>query len=451
MSIISRLCRCYVYNITFVKQIFGFVLQHGKPHSWIPLLKYSARSNPIGILLKYKRDQEISELVKILVEYCIDRAKITQDIAYIMFLCENMDQLAAQHPDLAIRATRAFAYLRCTDQDSVIKYAKPIQHPTFSSLWSRKEVSLDRCRNAILQVQSYESSQGSSAVYTFTEEIFVAPFSLLWTFILNARAGHQEYCRHDPMTTQSVIKNKFYLTRFHINPFRHVYIRKNNYDLTILDNPAIEALIQYKWNTIGFKFWLIRFVSQCIYYILIVAAAAIQVYKPKPELQLGVLIAIIIYSGIFLWLEFLQWKDHLKTSTSSKLTKKKKGTLRKVYKAIKAITKLLRILSAVLTGRSPSKDKDKENQETCVEGSLVKKEIEESLASEAKDTEVVMLENIDEEKNTGDSQEQELARAQEVEEKEISDQKDEQEDEEDDDEEDIQDGSNAKRSGPLFL
>ncbi|KAF9581403.1 hypothetical protein BGW38_001602, partial [Lunasporangiospora selenospora] len=179
----------YVYNISFVKQIFGFVLQPGKPHSWVPLLKYSVGSNPIGILLEYKTKSEISELVKIMIEYCIERAKATQDIAYITFICEVMDELASQHPDLAIRVTRAFAYLNCTDRDSVIQHAAIIQHPSVSSVWNRKEVSLDRCRNPILQVQSYESPQGNMAVDTFTEEIFVAPFSLLSPMgILNVKS-----------------------------------------------------------------------------------------------------------------------------------------------------------------------------------------------------------------------------------------------------------------------
>ncbi|KAF9570332.1 hypothetical protein BGW38_008755, partial [Lunasporangiospora selenospora] len=297
------------------------------------------------------------------------------------------------------------------------------------------------------------SPQGNKAVQTFTEDIFVASFSLLWIFIPDGNAEHQEYCRFDSATIQSVFKNMFYLTKFYINPFRHVYIRANNYDLTILDNPAIEALIQYKWNTIGFKAWLIRFVSQCIYYTLIVAAAAIQIYKPRPELQLGVFIAIIIFSGMFLWLEFLQWKDHLNALMPRKLAKKKKGILRKVSKVIEAITKPLQKLSFVLTGRSPSKgkEKEKENQETYVEGSPVKKEVEESQASEIKDTEVVMLENIDEEKNTGDNQEQEEAGAQGQKAKETSDQKDEQEDEEDDKDDDIQDGSNVDGGGSLFF
>ncbi|KAF9581402.1 hypothetical protein BGW38_001601 [Lunasporangiospora selenospora] len=216
----------------------------------------------------------------------------------------------------------------------------------------------------------------------------------------------------------------FYLTKFYINPFRHVYIRPNNYDLTILNNPAIEALIHYKWNTIGFKSWLIRFISKCIFYILIATAAAIQIYDPKPELQLGVFIAIAIFSGVFIWLEILQLKDHLKASTPRKKAKKKKGTSRNVSEVTKVIANPLRKKPTMLTVKPSSEVKKKGNQVTNMEGSR-----------EAQETGVIILESIGEEKNTGVNQKQEVAGVQ----------------EEDDGEDDDQDGSNVDRSGFLIL
>ncbi|KAF9584252.1 hypothetical protein BGW38_007064, partial [Lunasporangiospora selenospora] len=495
MPIISRICQEYVslYSKEVISLLFKIVLQHDKPHSWIPLLNYPAGSNPIGILLENTRtNPNTSKLVEKMVEYCIKRANDTQEITYIMFLCDHMGDLTSQYPDLALRVTRVFAYFKCTDRGSVISYAKVIQHPNLSSFWNRKEVPLSQCRNPILQLQS---SQVDRAVETFTEEVFVAPLSFLWTFIPDRKDKRQEYSRYDPMATQSAFKTMFYLTKFHINPFRHVYIRTNNYELTVLDNPAFEALIQYKWNTIGFKAWLVRFISQCIFYLLIVSAAAIQIYYPKLDLQLGVFIAIVSFSGIFLWLEFLQWQDYLKASTPRKLAKKKVGFLRKVSRVIKIITKPFRKLSAAFTGGSSSEDK-KENQETSVEGPTVEKEAEESQvieikeseeskaseakeseeskaseakkseeskasevkeseeskASEVKEASVVVLENVDEEKKTGDDQEQEAAGAQEDEAKETNDQNEEKGSEQGDgDESDTEDRPDLEGAGPLFF
>lgn len=60
-------------------------------------------------------------------------------------------------------------------------------------------------------------------------------------------------------------------------------------------------------NTIGFTYWLVRFVCQCVYYILILFAALMQVYHSDSILVLvGVFVAITTMAAIFIWLEILQ-------------------------------------------------------------------------------------------------------------------------------------------------
>ncbi|KAG0344826.1 hypothetical protein BG005_001662 [Podila minutissima] len=56
-------------------------------------------------------------------------------------------------------------------------------------------------------------------------------------------------------------------------------LKTYDYSLEILDNPALAALIEYKWNTIGFKFWLIRFFLRCIYYAVVLVAVFSQIYR----------------------------------------------------------------------------------------------------------------------------------------------------------------------------
>lgn len=64
--------------------------------------------------------------------------------------------------------------------------------------------------------------------------------------------------------------------------------------------------LSYDRNTIGYSYWLFRFVFQCFFYALVVTVALIQVYDQVSTAQIGLLIAIIVVAGIFLWLELLQ-------------------------------------------------------------------------------------------------------------------------------------------------
>ncbi|KAF9272478.1 hypothetical protein BGZ68_002376, partial [Mortierella alpina] len=88
----------------------------------------------------------------------------------------------------------------------------------------------------------------------------------------------------------------------------HTYVECHDFTLEFFDNPAIAALVAYKWNTIGFMYWLIRFVFQCIFYFLVTVAALMQVYyKGTEKIHLaGVFVAIIVFGVTFLWLELLQ-------------------------------------------------------------------------------------------------------------------------------------------------
>ncbi|KAG0250231.1 hypothetical protein BGZ95_007266, partial [Linnemannia exigua] len=83
-------------------------------------------------------------------------------------------------------------------------------------------------------------------------------------------------------------------------------IECHDFSLEFLDNPAIVALVTFKWETIGFVYWFLRFFCQCIYYTLIVTAALGQVYSPTPSKLCGVFVAIIIIGLAFIFLEILQ-------------------------------------------------------------------------------------------------------------------------------------------------
>jgi hypothetical protein len=60
-------------------------------------------------------------------------------------------------------------------------------------------------------------------------------------------------------------------------------------------------------NTIGFKYWLFRFIFQCCFYLLVLTAVFSQVYKESYDPMTGVFIAIVAMSGILLLLELHQF------------------------------------------------------------------------------------------------------------------------------------------------
>ncbi|KAK3841445.1 MAG: hypothetical protein J3R72DRAFT_445496 [Linnemannia gamsii] len=117
----------------------------------------------------------------------------------------------------------------------------------------------------------------------------------------------------DKKTTWWKVLVYMFLTRLlsQVRPVVECY----DFDLEFFDNPAIDALVTYKWDTIGFPYWFVRFFCQLFYYVLVVTAAITQVYNVQPSRLYGVFIAIIAMGIIFVILEILQllqnWKRYL--------------------------------------------------------------------------------------------------------------------------------------------
>ncbi|KAF9925248.1 hypothetical protein BGZ67_008798 [Mortierella alpina] len=103
-------------------------------------------------------------------------------------------------------------------------------------------------------------------------------------------------------------KTVYHMFRLKCRLRTHTYVTCHNFDLEYLDNPAIAALVAYKWNTIGYAYWAFRFFFQCVFYVLVFVAALLQVYHEsvRPTQLKGVFVAIIVMGSVFLWLELLQ-------------------------------------------------------------------------------------------------------------------------------------------------
>jgi len=89
-------------------------------------------------------------------------------------------------------------------------------------------------------------------------------------------------------------------------------------------------------NMIGHYYWLFRFLGQYFFYSLVLLGVCMQIYHYEEErVILGVFIATIATSAVFLWLEFIQ------------LMRDRKGYIRYVPSSLKDLlyTSLLRIMS----------------------------------------------------------------------------------------------------------
>ncbi|CAO3570419.1 unnamed protein product [Mortierella alpina] len=274
--------------------------------TWIPHLT-SRGQNPLAILLaKIKQEPDVLWIVKSIINYCAKNAVRTKDPSFLAPIFACMPRFMKLLPDNARDFLREFSYIP-TKQRAFILHNHVIVHPPkiFLKFWKLKKKSLAKTEYPILQLND-SPSEPNRKNNIFRRPLYVASFNMLWNY-------------KDNTATKAARPNDntWWKTLYHILTIKlrlrtHTYVECHNFNSEVFDNPAIAALVSYKWNTIGFAYWLFRFAFQLIFYSLVMAAALMQVYHVNVHVaQLrAVFFFIIAFGTAFLWLELLQAIKH---------------------------------------------------------------------------------------------------------------------------------------------
>ncbi|KAF9355296.1 hypothetical protein BGX34_010552 [Mortierella sp. NVP85] len=285
------------------------------PHGrWVPRPDLAREMNPISILLATAQSvPRVIGVTQVVIDYCIRMAKEEQDQRFVSPILDSLQELIElqeMFPDQVLSTLQRLVFIPAKDRHHVVDRAI-IAHPPglLSSIWRTKK-SFYECEDPVLHLDlSPLPRKHDPKNESLTRDIFVASFNMLW------RAPEPE-----PDNRSSVERIKdtgrpllSWASIFFYMFWPSTLTKSNNkvdfYSFTpeMMDNPAIAALIEYKWNTIGYSYWLARFLWQCLFYSLVLVAVFIQVYDIEAAQSLtGVFIAIIAMASIFLLLELQQ-------------------------------------------------------------------------------------------------------------------------------------------------
>ncbi|KAG0366641.1 hypothetical protein BGX24_003611 [Mortierella sp. AD032] len=223
--------------------------------SWVPRKGLSMESTPLWLLLKATHsDPKCSQVAMMAIDHCIRQARATGERAYLRPILRCLHELLDQskpHARLAATTLRLLAYVPVGDRRFIINNHTIAHPPDFRwRFWRADERRLFNSRNPILQVANNPECRNPSNE-NFTRELFVAPIEMLWWIndgyiTLNApsKLPHQGFPWMYWLLQMAGHKVNFLVTRA---------IECHDFTLESLDNPAIEALIEFKWNTIGYK------------------------------------------------------------------------------------------------------------------------------------------------------------------------------------------------------
>ncbi|KAF8928250.1 hypothetical protein BGZ58_009793 [Dissophora ornata] len=306
-SILAKICQGVtqenrIHYGEFMETLLGS--SHGR---WVPRPDLDEKTNPISVLLdQTKKVPRIINLVQTLINYCIRMAKDEKDVHFVLPIPISLRELITQqtlHTDAVHSTLRNLVFIPIIDRSFVIDSHLIAYPPKLRwRFWEKNARPLYECKDPVLQLdRNPKIKPHDPRNDNFTRDLFVASFDMLWcapktrfdvpSSTMNARSK--------ALTWQSWVRALIHIILMKCKFKLVTTVISHDFALESLDNPAIAALIEYKWNTIGYTYWLVRFVPQCIYYLLVLLAVLLQVYSDKQSSLTGVLVTIIIMSMLF--------------------------------------------------------------------------------------------------------------------------------------------------------
>ncbi|KAK3848218.1 MAG: hypothetical protein J3R72DRAFT_93092 [Linnemannia gamsii] len=284
-AILTRLCASWSagfheHLLAFVRALFGSPSFH-----WVPKPTMSQESNPISILIDRLKDNlYVLDIVEIMINYCVRLAKVDSDLHFLGPITQSLRiTLEFQGVDSGVfaRMLRSFAYFPAREYHFAVDH-HAVADPPFDS---NKKKMLHECKDPVLELSAKPIVVHINK--RLTPRLYVASFDMLWSYeeIPTSKKKHWAFIQK-ALLFLTLMSNK----RCICHPF----------DLDDLDNPAIVALVRYKWMKVGFPFWLF----QTLFYGYITVFFLVRIFydiygKGDPVYSETVWIINVAFSWIF--------------------------------------------------------------------------------------------------------------------------------------------------------
>ncbi|KAF9182966.1 hypothetical protein BGZ51_004337 [Haplosporangium sp. Z 767] len=252
-SLLAMLCLSWTPEYQDAYEQFFAAMLGSSYGRWVPGQGLARSSGALlHLLLKTEKEPRAMGLIEIIIDYCIRQARDEKDLYFLVPIRPCLHYFANHklqtHADLALRILQRLAFFPVKSRSFVIDHHIIVHFPpTQWGFWGSDTPPLHLCKDPVLQLTA--KMQHNHINYNFTRDLFVAAFDMLWV--------HKDEVNTGPNLLQPVaVEPQF------SQPWRHTLIHTlwymcklrteavivcHDFSLEALDNPAIAALIEYKW------------------------------------------------------------------------------------------------------------------------------------------------------------------------------------------------------------
>ncbi|KAF9929770.1 hypothetical protein BGZ67_006144 [Mortierella alpina] len=261
---------------------------------WIP--RDNKTLNPIKRAIEARN----GNLVESFIDYCIENAKKYHP-AYLMPAVQCLHELSDRYPDILANMFRRASYVPAHNYRYVASHAI-IANPQYSE-WVKAKLKFWNLFSSKSFKKSNNINDYMRPVFSLRSQLPFRAASLLHIlnietsmrdkreerFPIEADAGDE-----DKNTLQSPYSHRIYVAPFPklsmYGPYRPWFKERqsaksaftNIAGQDFFDSPAMVATLEFKWHKFGFKYWLSRFLTVFLFFVLVSVITGMQIHTASP-------------------------------------------------------------------------------------------------------------------------------------------------------------------------
>ncbi|KAF9188187.1 hypothetical protein BGZ50_001485 [Haplosporangium sp. Z 11] len=247
LAILCKAWRAEVHD-SYV-QVISAVLELSDGR-WMLRKDFDHLSNPLRILHDTALHQpQAIGLSKVIIEHCFHKASVDRDTYYLLPIKDCLRELLVKErllPRFATDTLRRFAYFPAKSHRVILDYHTAAHPPGLRwRFWESAPRYLHECNAPILQLGHKRVDDQLTA--TFNNSLFTASFDWLWHYVDHATKSPSSLKGVQSRGILSWLRSIGIIFWRKLRLQSTSTIKCHNFTLEMLENPAIVALIEYKW------------------------------------------------------------------------------------------------------------------------------------------------------------------------------------------------------------
>lgn len=239
-SCIVTLCRIWTLEERDqFRDIMKELLSTEGPVTWIPELQRHVKgeSDPLALSILFKiakTHPTVIGMVMVIVDYCVHHANEDKNLSHLMPIFGSLREFMELYPEQAFKSMSRITFIPVMDRSYIIDNHIIVRPPTFRLWWEAKTTEpLYKITQPIMQFQVSPKTDPLNG--NFTQQVFMASFQALWSY------------RHAPPSMHHAEPGINTKSTWWENVRDRPTVQCYDFNLDFFDNPAIAALVAYKW------------------------------------------------------------------------------------------------------------------------------------------------------------------------------------------------------------